>query len=149
ELNHMRDIERRQTALQPWLVRILQTGEATQPGHVVIGVGRVIDRLRPDVRDQELQPVGISLLSGQLKRMIDGVSNQQGFGRYPSELWERTQQLRVLNRITSSRQCAVRVRDDSRKGIATKLFRHGTESVVHGLFGSAAVVGKPSTQGPR
>ena len=54
ELNHIGDVERRQTPFLPRLVRILQARETAQPGHIVVGLRGVIDRLRPCERRQEL-----------------------------------------------------------------------------------------------
>ena len=93
----MRDVESGETPFQLRLIRILQAGEAAQPGHVVIGLGRVIDRFRPGVGHQELQAVRVPLLGEQLQPVINGIGDELRFRGNPGELRIRKQQLRVLN----------------------------------------------------
>ena len=76
ELKHMRDVESGEAPLQLRLIRILQAGEAAQPGHVVISLGRIINGFRPGVGDQELQAVRVPLLGQQLQPVIDGVGDR-------------------------------------------------------------------------
>ncbi len=135
----MSKVERLRSSLR--LIRILETGEAAQPGHVVIGLGRVINGFRPGVGHQELQPVGVPLLGHQLQPVINGIGNEKRFRGDPSELRMGNQQLRVVNLRAGER--AVGVGDDSSEGIIYEGIETGDRE---GQAGLVSVVGTRDRQ---
>ena len=68
----MRAVETGQSAVQARVVRVL--GILTARGGVVGSVALIINRLRPGVRTQEIQPTRKALFDFRLKSMINRVS---------------------------------------------------------------------------